>query len=263
MGSSGIDREVFPAFAPELDAPDWTSGLLPNNTIQFGEATGSGGGKLGISGGGNVIGSKNDDDLTGNNITGNAIDAGAGDDEIDGKTGDDPLNGGDGDDDIRGGPETQGDDSDNDILDGGDGNDALYGGYGDDVLIGGAGDDTVNGGTGSDTFYLGNVVDVAASTSSGTVWLKTSTASNAPSKESGTDFDTLTDVQTISILTSTLLPGASQVTYFSLPFNAAFYLQDGTSQTVTINPTAMPRLGTYDLYVDPIDKIDLKAYGAN
>ena len=72
----------------------------------------------------NVIGSRYDDDITG--------DQGA--NELIGGSGADTLNGGDG----------------NDTLGGGNGEDTLMGGDGDDTLQGGDGNDTLAGGTGAD-----------------------------------------------------------------------------------------------------------------
>lgn len=77
---------------------------------------------------GNLVGSDNNDNLTGNNLV-NTIDGGLGDDIIVGGGGDDILFGGSGD----------------DQLEGGDGNDRLTGGFGADQLNGGAGDDSLIG----------------------------------------------------------------------------------------------------------------------
>ena len=76
----------------------------------------------------NLIGSSNDDVLTGNNSSNN-IDGGLGNDVIVGLGGDDFLFGNSGDDEIRGG----------------DGDDRLVGGFGEDNIAGGDGDDHLIG----------------------------------------------------------------------------------------------------------------------
>ena len=105
-----------------------------------------------LSGIQNLIGSANDDALSGNELAnvlkglaGNdALDGGAGNDVLDGSVGDDILLGGDGNDSLDGGV---GDD----LLLGGQGNDTLLGGLGDDTLIGGLGEDSLDGGEGNNT----------------------------------------------------------------------------------------------------------------
>lgn len=76
----------------------------------------------------NVVGSRNDDTLTGNNGP-NRLEGGHGDDVVDGAGGDDRLRGGQGD-------------------------DALLGGAGDDVVDGWSGSDTMTGGAGADVFVF-------------------------------------------------------------------------------------------------------------
>lgn len=128
FGSSGIDRQLIPSLVADLEVPGWVSNLLGSQDYQFGNATGSGGGNLGVSGGGNVTGTDYNDSLTGSNNTGNEFTGGGGHDTLNGKTGNDKLDGGDGNDVITGGPVDPEDnnassnsDSDNDELTGGKG----------------------------------------------------------------------------------------------------------------------------------------------
>lgn len=87
-----------------------------------------------------IIGSRYDDELTGDKFA-NMIFSGAGNDTMDGLGGDDTLSGGEGNDFISGG---LGDD----LLDGGAGGDKLYGEEGDDLLSGGFGNNLLDGGMG-------------------------------------------------------------------------------------------------------------------
>lgn len=82
----------------------------------------------------NLVGSANDDVLTGNSLN----------NQIDGGAGDDILVGGDGD----------------DILFGSDGDDQLQGNGGDDRLVGGNGEDNLSGGTGDDRLIGGGQITV-------------------------------------------------------------------------------------------------------
>ena len=93
----------------------------------------------------NLIGSPQDDKLTGN-VLGNAIQGLGGNDILQGAGGNDTLQGGDGDDILLGGVGL-------DKLYGGNGRDLLIGGAGVDLLYGNAGDDILIGGT---TTYDGN-----------------------------------------------------------------------------------------------------------
>ncbi len=93
----------------------------------------------------NLIGSSNDDILTGNNIS-NIIKGGYG-------FGNDTIYGGGGNDRLYG-------ESGSDRLYGGDGDDRLYGGEYDDLLVGGAGKDLLDGGLGgADVFDFNSVSD--------------------------------------------------------------------------------------------------------
>ena len=104
----------------------------------------------------NVIGSAQDDVLTGDNNA-NRLMGGAGDDELTGAGGADTLMGGDGDDELNGG-------GDDNVLDGGAGDDTINGGADDDRITGGAGDDDLTGDGGDDVFVFspddGDGVDV-------------------------------------------------------------------------------------------------------
>ena len=121
---------------------------------QFGRATGSGGGDLGIAGGDRVNGSPNEDTLKGN-TNDNEFHAGGGNDTLWGEEGNDILYGDDGDDTLYGGP-------DNDKIYGGSGNDSIAGGYGDDTVVGGEGNDIIDGGAGSDTYLPVSIANLLA-----------------------------------------------------------------------------------------------------
>ena len=95
-----------------------------------------------------ILGTVNDDDLTGSDLN-DIIRGLEGNDNLRGEDGNDELYGGDGTDFLNGG-------RDQDILYGGLGNDELYGGHDSDILYGDEGDDIVNGGTGNDTVYGGD-----------------------------------------------------------------------------------------------------------
>ncbi|HJU70315.1 MAG TPA: DUF4214 domain-containing protein [Paucimonas sp.] len=82
-----------------------------------------------------VLGTQNDDDITGGNK----------DDTLSGNAGDDIIRGGLGNDTISGG-------AGNDDLQGGVGADTIDAGAGDDLVYGGVGADVLTGGTGVDTF---------------------------------------------------------------------------------------------------------------
>ncbi|MFN8495747.1 MAG: choice-of-anchor Q domain-containing protein [Caldilineaceae bacterium] len=89
-----------------------------------------------------IVGTEQDDTLTGDNSA-NLILGLGGNDTIHGEGGDDVICGGAGDDKLFG-------EDGHDLLDGGDGNDKAYGGPGDDRLLGGAGDDKLYGHEGND-----------------------------------------------------------------------------------------------------------------
>ncbi len=126
-----------------------------------------------------IVGTPDDDNLTGNFATGSTIRSRDGDDSVFGGNGDDLIQsarGNDwveankGDDELRGG--SGGDrlfgDSGDDILRGGSGTDTLWGGSGQDTAFGQDGDDTIfggrdidslEGGSGDDVIYGGSQFD--------------------------------------------------------------------------------------------------------
>ena len=83
-----------------------------------------------------LIGSNENETLSGYNDFSNIIKGNGGDDTLRGNEGDDQIYGGDG----------------NDRLYGNEGDDTLYGGEGNDILEGGSGNDTLYGGDGEDTY---------------------------------------------------------------------------------------------------------------
>ncbi|WP_305089124.1 calcium-binding protein [Massilia sp. YIM B04103] len=92
---------------------------------------------------------------------GEAVDAGAGNDELYGRGGNDTLIGNEGNDLLFGddGSDSLFGDNGKDTLTGGADNDALYGGADDDRLDGGIGNDTLDGGSGNDMLYTGGGSD--------------------------------------------------------------------------------------------------------
>ncbi|MGD8475608.1 MAG: matrixin family metalloprotease, partial [Burkholderiales bacterium] len=54
----------------------------------------------------------------------------------------------------------------------------------------------------------------------------------------------------------------SDVIAIDLPTDAAFFVGDGSEQTITLNPTNMSE-GTYHFYLDANDKLDVKGYGSS
>lgn len=98
----------------------------------------------------------------GNDIAGDVIDAGAGDDRVRGLGADDAIIGGTGADRIfgEGGNDIIIGEGGNDRIFGNDGDDLLYGGADNDRLIGGDGNDLLNGGTGDDGLLGGDGNDI-------------------------------------------------------------------------------------------------------
>ena len=135
-----------------FEVPDYLSSTFPNVTYQFGNASGTGNGVLGVAVGGNVIGSDKVDEITGNNVTGNTIWGRGGADTLSGDSGGDILNGGTGNDILNGYSGSDTEFPDNDILYGDSGDDELYGGRDQDLLVGGDGDDLIDGGGDVDTY---------------------------------------------------------------------------------------------------------------
>lgn len=100
-----------------------------------------------------IIGTDGADNLNGNNnVNGDVIDAGNGDDRVRGLGSDDAIIGGNGNDRIfgEGGNDIIIGGAGNDRLFGNDGDDIIYGGINDDRLVGGNGNDLLNGGSGND-----------------------------------------------------------------------------------------------------------------
>lgn len=130
-------------------------------------------------------------DITGNDGTGDTINAGNGDDIVRGLGGNDIISGGRGNDTLYGG-------AGSDTLDGGTGNDKLYGGEGDDTLTGGNGNDLLVGGAGADALNGGAGTDTASyadSASGVTVFLEASQqAANVGGEAQG---DTLSGVENL------------------------------------------------------------------
>ena len=115
---------------------------------------GNGGDDILEGGAGNdtLMGGKGNDSIKGEEGN-DIIEGGEGDDDISGYVGDDTLRGNEGDDKIYG-------ESGNDWLYGGDGNDILYGNEGNDTLMGQDGDDELNGGDGNDIIEGGSGNDM-------------------------------------------------------------------------------------------------------
>ncbi|MEI6056438.1 MAG: calcium-binding protein, partial [Lentisphaerota bacterium] len=93
---------------------------------------------------GMMLGTKDDDHLTGTALNDDIFSL-DGNDEILAGSGDDTIFSGKGDDIVKG-------EVGNDTIFAGDGNDQLYGGKNDDTLYGGKGDDYLEGGEGNDTY---------------------------------------------------------------------------------------------------------------
>lgn len=108
-------------------------------------------------------GTSGDDSIRGtDNMNGNVIDAGDGNDRVIGLDADDAINGGAADDLLKG-------ENGSDIIIGSNGNDKIYGNDGDDLLygqddndrlFGDNGNDTLNGGLGNDVLSGGNDDDI-------------------------------------------------------------------------------------------------------
>jgi hypothetical protein len=98
-----------------------------------------------------IIGTSNNDNLTGTGGSDCILARGA-QDTINGLGGDDYISAGHGDDVVNSG-------FGNDVVFGGPGQDQLSGGAGNDTLFGDDGDDTLNGGTGADTLRGGQGQD--------------------------------------------------------------------------------------------------------
>jgi Ca2+-binding RTX toxin-like protein len=142
---------------------DWVSyeGAASAVTVNLTSNTATGGdGADALSGFLNIIGSGNDDFLTGTNAA-NSVLAGGGNDSVVGDNGDDVLSGEAGNDELFGGNQndTLYGGADDDMLDGGGSADSLQGGLGNDTVVGGAGADSLLGDDGNDTMFGGTEVD--------------------------------------------------------------------------------------------------------
>lgn len=152
----------------------------------------------------NLIGTGQDDILTGNSNQ-NRLEGSNGDDLLDGQSGGDTLLGGNGNDTLLGGSGGDrlfggaGNDdldggSQRDRLEGGDGNDTLNGGADVDRLFGGDGNDILIGGTGTDFLYGGAGADTFRFLSAN------DTGVGAYQRDELRDFATLEDVIDVSAI---------------------------------------------------------------
>lgn len=122
-------------------------------------------------------------------------------------------------------------DANNNILDGRSGNDTLNGGSGADTLYGGDGADTLIGGSGADTLYGGNGQDMADYSSSGSITVNLATGTIADGF-GGTDVvdsieivkgSSLQDVMTGSNAADTLIGSGGNDTFFAGGGNDTYY----------------------------------------
>ena len=175
VGGTGADTLIGGA---GVDVADYSASAAAV-VVDLAAGTGSGGDAAGdsLSGVENLIGSAGNDQLRGDDATGNTLFGGQGNDLLDGRGGNDLLYGGAGGDTLIGG-------LGNDLLDGGEGNDILYGGDGADTLLGGVGNDSIFGGS------VGDVVDGGAGTNlldlSDWGWSRTNVLYNPGDARSGT-----------------------------------------------------------------------------
>jgi Ca2+-binding RTX toxin-like protein len=102
----------------------------------------------GLGGKDQIFGGGDNDQITAGNGN-DTVEGGAGDDIISGDAGNDTLSGNEGQDDILGG-------DGNDQINGGSDSDRLLGEAGDDTISGEDGNDTINGGDGNDSILGGN-----------------------------------------------------------------------------------------------------------
>jgi Ca2+-binding RTX toxin-like protein len=130
-GDVGVDRTDYSARADAVS--------VSMNGIADDGAAGEGDNIAGDE----VVGGAGDDTI-GGDTGANSLAGGAGTDFVSGGAGADVLDGGAGNDTLDGGTE-------NDTLRGGDGADQLIGGAGADLLVGGPGPDAISGGDGNDT----------------------------------------------------------------------------------------------------------------
>ncbi|BAB77800.1 ExeM/NucH family extracellular endonuclease [Anabaena sp. FACHB-709] len=143
-GTPGNFADDFITYTPN-------TGYLGNDSFTYSISDGKGGTatatvSLTINASGGIIGTPDNDILTGTNRN-DLIRGLGGNDLLIGGNGNDTLYGDRGKDILLGG-------NGNDTLYGGDDNDTLIGGNGDDLLVGGKGNDLLIGGNGRDRFYL-------------------------------------------------------------------------------------------------------------
>ncbi|MDB6453348.1 Hint domain-containing protein [Falsirhodobacter sp. 20TX0035] len=149
LGGEGADTIAGGAGIDTLDHSASAAGV----SVDLSGGVGTGGTAQGdvVTGVEVVLGSAQDDALTGTGAAETLV-GGAGGDTLIGAGGADSLSGGDGDDVASGGAGAdlvQGD-AGRDTLDGGEGRDTVSGGDDADVLQGGGGDDSLSGGAGDD-----------------------------------------------------------------------------------------------------------------
>lgn len=180
FGGDGDDTFVILTSNPGKDGKDEYHGGSGTDTLDFSLVTSEieidlGGfpsryGPDRITGIENILGGKDDDEISGNSAD-NFLAGNEGRDELRGEDGDDKLDGGAGNDFVNGGNDRDtllggdGDDlltggRDHDQLFGGVGDDDLRGGDGNDILVGGAGNDEVEGGLGIDVFRFDSFIGV-------------------------------------------------------------------------------------------------------
>jgi Ca2+-binding RTX toxin-like protein len=150
-GGAGNDVLIDPVLSPGtvfdgdlgVDRTDYSARVDPVSVSMNGVADDGAPGEGDDIAGDEVVGGAGDDTI-GGNTGANSLVGGAGTDFISGDAGADVLDGGAGNDTLDGGTE-------NDTLRGGDGADQLIGGAGADLLVGGPGPDAISGGDGNDT----------------------------------------------------------------------------------------------------------------
>lgn len=119
-------------------------------------------------------------------------------DRIEGGGGNDSIEGGAGNDLLKG-------DAGNDVIDAGAGNDSVVGGSGDDSLMGAAGNDTLDGGTGNDTLDGGTGDDTVVYAGARASYVVTPTATGWTVSSANDGTDTVTDVETLRFLDTTVV----------------------------------------------------------
>jgi hypothetical protein len=149
-GGTGNDVLFDPVFSPGtvfngdagVDRTDYTGRTASLSVSLNGVADDGASGEGDNIAGDEVVGGAGDDTITGN-ASPNGLTGGDGNDFVSGGGGSDVLDGGAGNDTLDGGTA-------DDTLRGGDGADQLVGGPGNDILVGGPGADSISGGDGND-----------------------------------------------------------------------------------------------------------------